>query len=822
MKKLLIGFSTFSLLVSSSSVVSCTITHQFKNNHLDQIKLLLNTSAIAAQSVILSDKNTTNISTDYSLRTFSQTKITDLYKNDAKKLADKYVTDKKASYEYQFKSMFLTLQSSNWTEQLKKVAQLNKDNKTTNLDLAWNDTSTKTTDNNLFKTLSLVSAGFNFLFSGDFTANQQGNLINNFLSNQSGLLETTVFNNNKFSSLLDSLNSIEDNKFFNLANSLFSQPEWVNEIDKDNNLNQKTLKNILDSSSQKLWEQILPKDENQEFKIDWSKIFTPLIDLLKAFSIYQKIIEEKSDKTLNYSTMDPLHLFSKDKTNSEFLYEVLNINLKDIYNNKSNEQIKQEINSINLKELIKFFKNTLVFDKEDKHGYKLQKFVVMLLGSASEKEENNDIKNNFLLKPAYDWYEKNKEKVKKIITRQLEKIESIKAFASTISNFTPTLFKIIKAFHQDLVEQGLNQKLNSELKPLLGLAKGILPSLGLDKKIVEFLDSQALKDFLNNPFLALYKQDFLKEVYILINQLSGKEIINNQIIDNISNIYNFTTLKLDKFANYLLGLVKKPVDGKNSFDEFQFLYSLKDLSISDIINNLESFYNKENSSYIFNLDNFKGLLDSIFNKNITASFKYKEQEQKLETKNNLSTILTLLALNPNNVKDLEVKVNDDKNKLSDQIKKAIEEKQYGLASVLLLGYNNSEKRFYKDSILDNAANLFGHNEKDLNKEASKNAINILIKSYLELINWFQNVSLKKYAQDNFAVYLDQNNWSTELIEQKGTIDNLNEPLIIKYVLKYIDPNDNNKNWKYNVVIKRTSNLEQPWTITEITKLTDNK
>ncbi|WFQ95212.1 MOLPALP family lipoprotein [Mycoplasma feriruminatoris] len=815
MKKLLIGFSTFSLLVSSSSVVSCTITHQFKNNHLDQIKLLLNTSAIAAQSVILSDKNTTNISTDYSLRTFSQTKITDLYKNDAKKLADKYVTDKKASYEYQFKSMFLTLQSSNWTEQLKKVAQLNKDNKTTNLDLAWNDTNTKTTDNNLFKTLSLVSAGFNFLFSGDFTANQQGNLINNFLSNQSGLLETTVFNNNKFSSLLDSLNNIDNNKFFSLANSLFSQPEWVN----DNNLNQKTLKNILESLSQKLWDQILPKDKNQEFKIDWSKIFRPLIDLLKAFSIYQKVIEEKSDKTLNYSTMDPLHLFSKDKTNSEFLYEVLNTNLKDIYNNKNNEQIKQEINSIDLKQLIKFFKNTLVFDKEDKHGYKLQKFVVMLLGSASEQEKDNDIKNNFLLKPAYDWYEKNKEKVKKIITKQLEKIESIKAFASTISNFTPTLFKIIKAFHQDLVEQGLNQKLNSELKPLLGLAKGILPTLGLDKKIVEFLDSKALKDFLNNPFLALYKQDFLKEVYILINQLSGKEIINNQIIDNISNIYNFTTLKLDKFANYLLGLVKKPVDGKNSFDEFQFLYSLKDLSISDIINNLESFYNKENSSYIFNLDNFKGLLDSIFNKNITASFKYKDQE--LKTNNALSTILALLALNPNNVKELKVEAKNV-NKLSDQIKKAIDEKQYGLASVLLLGYNNSEKKFYKDSILDNAANLFGHNDKDLNKEASKNAINILIKSYLELINWFQNVSLKKYAQDNFAVYLDQNNWSTELIEQKGTIDNLNEPLIIKYVLKYIDPNDNNKNWKYNVVIKRTSNLEQPWTITEITKLTDNK
>nr|VZR97865.1 hypothetical protein MF5295_00511 [Mycoplasma feriruminatoris] len=815
MKKLLIGFSTFSLLVSSSSVVSCTITHQFKNNHLDQIKLLLNTSAIAAQSVILSDKNTTNISTDYSLRTFSQTKITDLYKNDAKKLADKYVTDKKTSYEYQFKSMFLTLQSSNWTEQLKKVAQLNKENKTTNLDLAWNDTSTKTTDNNLFKTLSLVSAGFNFLFSGDFTANQQGNLINNFLSNQSGLLETTVFNNNKFSSLLDSLNNIDNNKFFSLANSLFSQPEWVN----DNNLNQKTLKNILESSSQKLWNQILPKDEKKEFKIDWSKIFTPLIDLLKAFSIYQKVIEEKTDKTLNYSTMDPLHLFSKDKTNSEFLYEVLNINLKDIYNNKSNEQIKQEINSIDLKQLIKFFKNTLVFDKEDKHGYKLQKFVVMLLGSASEKEENNDIKNNFLLKPAYDWYEKNQELIKKIVTKQLEKIESIKPFAPTISNYIPTLFEIIKAFHQDLVEQGTNKKLKGELDKYLGLAKLVLPSLGLDKKIVEFLDSQALKNFLNNPFLALYKQDFLKEVYILINQLSGKEIINNQIIDNISNIYNFTTLKLDKFANYLLGLVKKPVDSKNSFDEFQFLYSLKDLSISDIINNLESFYNKENSSYIFNLDNFKGLLDSIFNKNITASFKYKDQE--LKTNNTLSTILALLAFNPNNVKELKVEVKN-KNNFSDQIKKAIDEKQYGLASVLLLGYNNSEKKFYKDSILDNAANLFGHNEKDLNKEASKNAINILIRSYLKLINWFQNVSLKKYAQDNFAVYLDQNNWSTELIEQKGTIDNLNEPLIIKYVLKYINPNDNKQNWKYNVVIKRTSNLEQPWTITELTKLTDNK
>ncbi|AJK51550.1 MOLPALP family lipoprotein [Mycoplasma capricolum] len=821
MKKILIGLSTFSLLVSSSSIVSCTITYQFKNNYLDQIKLLLNTSAIASQSIILSDKNTTNISTDYSLKTFSQTKISDLYKNQEKELVDKYIIDKKLTYEYQFKSMFLTLEKQDWTNKLKQVALLEKD-KNTNLDLNWNDQTTRTTENNTFKTLSLISAGINFLFSGDFTANQQGNLINNFLSNQSALLESTVFNNNKFTNFTEQLNKIEDNKFYNIANSLFSQPDWFTNSNNNNNLAQKTLKEILEFSSQKLWDQILPKDNKQDLKIDWSKLIKPLIDLLKAFSIYQNLIEQKSDKTLNYSTMQPLYLFSKEKTNSEFLYEILQTDLQTIYKDKTEEQIKQEINSIDLKKIITSLKNSLVFEKEDKYGYKFQKFIVMLLGSSSEVEQKNNITNNFLISPFYKWYEQknNKELLKKIIIEKLNKIEKIKPFASIISNYVPILFEIIKAFHQDLVEQGVNNKLKTELNKYLSLAKVILPSLGVDKKVIEFLDSKALKDFLNNCFLALYNQDFLKEVFILINQLSDKQVFNNQIIDNISTFYNLTSLKLDKFLDYLLSLIKKPINGKNSFDEFQFLYGLKDLSISQIIKNLENFYNKDDLSYIFNLDNFKNLLDVIFNKNITSSFKYNKEQ--LETKNALSTILTLLALNPNKVENLKINITSDNNKISDSVNKQIQEKQYGLASVILLGYNNDKKAFYENSILDNVSNLFGHSQKDLNKEASKNAINVLIKSYLELINWFQNTSIKKYAKDNFDVYLDQNNWTIELIDQKGNIDNLNETLTINYMLKFKNLNNNKQNWTYKVSLIRTSNSNQPWKIAQITKLNNNK
>ncbi|AOQ22209.1 MOLPALP family lipoprotein [Mycoplasma capricolum] len=823
MKKILIGLSTFSLLVSSSSIVSCTITYQFKNNYLDQIKLLLNTSAIASQSIILSDKNTTNISTDYSLKTFSQTKISDLYKNQEKELVDKYIIDKKLTYEYQFKSMFLTLEKQDWTNKLKQVALLEKD-KNTNLDLNWNDQTARTTENNTFKTLSLISAGINFLFSGDFTANQQGNLINNFLSNQSALLESTVFNNNKFTNFTEQLNKIEDNKFYNIANSLFSQPDWFTNSNNNNNNNlaQKTLKEILEFSSQKLWDQILPKDNKQDLKIDWSKLIKPLIDLLKAFSIYQNLIEQKSDKTLNYSTMQPLYLFSKEKTNSEFLYEILQTDLQTIYKDKTEEQIKQEINSIDLKKIITSLKNSLVFEKEDKYGYKFQKFIVMLLGSSSEVEQKNNITNNFLISPFYKWYEQknNKELLKKIIIEKLNKIEKIKPFASIISNYVPILFEIIKAFHQDLVEQGVNNKLKTELNKYLSLAKVILPSLGVDKKVIEFLDSKALKDFLNNCFLALYNQDFLKEVFILINQLSDKQVFNNQIIDNILTFYNLTSLKLDKFLDYLLSLIKKPINGKNSFDEFQFLYGLKDLSISQIIKNLENFYNKDDLSYIFNLDNFKNLLDVIFNKNITSSFKYNKEQ--LETKNALSTILTLLALNPNKVENLKINITSDNNKISDSVNKQIQEKQYGLASVILLGYNNDKKAFYENSILDNVSNLFGHSQKDLNKEASKNAINVLIKSYLELINWFQNTSIKKYAKDNFDVYLDQNNWTIELIDQKGNIDNLNETLTINYMLKFKNLNNNKQNWTYKVSLIRTSNSNQPWKIAQITKLNNNK
>nr|WP_257720606.1 MOLPALP family lipoprotein [Mycoplasma mycoides] len=256
-------------------------------------------------------------------------------------------------------------------------------------------------------------------------------------------------------------------------------------------------------------------------------------------------------------------------------------------------------------------------------------------------------------------------------------------------------------------------------------------------------------------------------------------------------------------------------------DEFQFLYGLKDLSISQIINNLSTFYNKENLDYIFNLNSFKNLLETIFNKNITMSFKYNNQEKELKTQNNLSTILAILGLNSNYTKNLKIEIKDDTNKISEKIKQLIEQKQYGLISVILLGYNTDTKQFYKDSILDNVANLFGHNDKDTNKDASKNAINVLIRSYLELVNWFQNVSLKKYAKDNFSTYLDQNNWTTEFIDKKGNIENLNEPFIINYVLKYKNPKNNNQNWKFKVSLTRTSDFEQPWKISEITKLTNN-
>ncbi|MBY7704930.1 MOLPALP family lipoprotein [Vibrio harveyi] len=117
MKKLISVLTTTSLLISSISTISCTYTRNFTYDVTNQMKMYMDISSIAAQSAILSssdsdDKSFGNISTDYSLQTFAQTEIKNLFKGQSLNLMNKFVLDKnkrkddKLTYENQFKSMF--------------------------------------------------------------------------------------------------------------------------------------------------------------------------------------------------------------------------------------------------------------------------------------------------------------------------------------------------------------------------------------------------------------------------------------------------------------------------------------------------------------------------------------------------------------------------------------------------------------------------------------------------------------------------------------------------------------------------------------------
>ncbi|SYV95867.1 Uncharacterised protein, partial [Mycoplasma putrefaciens] len=122
MKKMLSVLAAASLVSSSLGTISCTYTKKITHDVLDQIKIYMNVSSIAAQSILLSDQENGSISTDYSLQTFAQTKLKDLYQKDALQLMKKYVKSKDEqekdpldlTYELQFKSMFGDLSFKNW------------------------------------------------------------------------------------------------------------------------------------------------------------------------------------------------------------------------------------------------------------------------------------------------------------------------------------------------------------------------------------------------------------------------------------------------------------------------------------------------------------------------------------------------------------------------------------------------------------------------------------------------------------------------------------------------------------------------------------
>ncbi|EOA07480.1 Hypothetical protein, predicted lipoprotein [Mycoplasma yeatsii 13926] len=828
MKKLISVLTTTSLLISSISTISCTYTRNFAYNVTNQMKMYMDISSIAAQSAILSssddkDQSFGNISTDYSLQTFAQTEIKNLFKGQSLNLMNKFVLDKnkrkddKLTYENQFKSMFGDLSNKKWTETLQNVMPKINTPKTPKFN--WNENKTKTTANSLVSTLTLISGGL-AIASDDMTAQQQGSLIGNVLADKNGLLESTTFTKKDgktvFSDLINTLNKFTDTtKENNKSNTLYivydllkhatDKPAWL-----DNVKNDTKIADILSNASKVFWDSIIIKhEEGKEQSIDWMTVAKKGIDLLKAVAVYQKAIESKEEqiKPENYEKFSKTNIFSTTKSNWDFLKEVLDLKIEDVYKefNKGINKIKQNINSINIKSILNFIRSRLTTDE---NGFNLQKILVLLFGSPDEK----DIKQAPIFSNFY-------QRVSEIDI--LSKIELPKALKPIVQFLIQKeVFEgFIPAFQKDLVDQAETQEFKKSYAKINELVKlgiffaGISGKLQNADKINAFLLGQGWEEFVKNPYLALYKgEHFFNDVFSLINEMKGADFIPDEIAKDLSNIKKALNVKLDKIIDFL----SKKINKDKGIDGLQFLYGLRDKTIREIIDDICNYFKVDDKEikYILNLLNINALVDRIFNSNITLSFKTKEQNgQSFKTNNSISTIVTLLGLTENNFDDVELKI--DNNVLADQdvkqIQEAIDNKKYALAGTIILGFNpNNKDKFVEKSILEALSWLFGHRDpkQDLDTNTTKKTTKALIQSYQDLVNWFTNESIAKYEKDNLSGSLDQNKWKTKFLNVEGDINNPSEIVTIKYEMSYGDK-------KYNIEVSNSTDINESWKFKKI-------
>ncbi|UWD35343.1 MOLPALP family lipoprotein [Mycoplasma cottewii] len=823
MKKLISVLTTTSLLISSISTISCTYTKNFAYNVTNQMKMYMNISSIAAQSAILSssddqDQSFGNISTDYSLQTFAQTQIKDLFKGESLNLMNKFVIDKnqrkddKLTYENQFKSMFGDLSNKKWTETLQNVMPQRSTPKTPKFN--WNNNKTKTTSNSLISTLTLISGGL-AIASDDILPNQQGVIIGNILADKNGLLESTAFTKKDgktvFSDLINTLNkftdeSKENNKFntlyivYELLKHATDNPSWL-----DNIKNETKISDILKISSEAFWSSIfIKKEEGKDQSVDWINVAKKGIDLLKAVGVYQRAIELKEEKITdkNYDKFSKTQIFSTTKNNIEFLNEILSLKIEDVYSefNKDITKIKQNINSINIKSILNFIRSRLTTDE---NGYNLQRIIVMLFGSP-----NDDIKQAPILSEFY----KKIEDIKLFGKSKLPEI--LKPFVDFV--LQQEIEGIIPAIQKDLVEQGENKEFKKEYNRINDFVRLILIFLGISntipntEKILAFLSSEGWSEFLENPYIALYKgKYFFRDVFFLINEIKGADFIPDDISENLLNIKAALNLKLDKIIDF----VSKKINKDKGIDGLQYLYGLKDKTIREIIDDIcKQFKVDDNDTkYILNLLNINALVDRIFNSNITLTFKNKEQNgQSFKTNNSVSTIVALLGLTENNFDEVELKI--DNNALANQdvkqIQEAMKNKKYALAGTIILGFNpNQPNKFVEKTVLEALSWLFGHRDQKQDL-VTINTTRALIKAYLDLVNWFTNKSIADYEKDNLSGWLDQNKWKTKFLDVEGDINNSSEIVKIKYELSYGDKT-------YNIEVSNSTNINESWKFNKI-------
>ncbi|PPE06415.1 hypothetical protein [Mesoplasma corruscae] len=810
MKKLLISLSIFGLSSASVSITAFTFTSKYRSEFQASIQKLITTTNISAEAQILSNPTTIENNTIKSVEV---------------KGIEKSSTNANINYEYTINKMSSQkmvdfLPSSDWVKKLNSdkswdqtitmEQQLNK-----NYNVAWkkeakvlNLTGIKLTDgekkgnSSTASTLSLISSLLGILFGSDFNVGQaqllyqNSNLIFDLLGNYSLTPDVlTVI----WSLFKDQLPTIETLKKY--LNNPFESEEWNSET---------TVNDVMMHVGQNFWSTLIPKKASSDDKSSENKSPGKIIEIIEKFG-----------PLLNYflSIVWYLQQFDTDNVTSDDLAKVLN--------KKIDQDVIKSFDEINISKILTLVRKFL----KPSYGFKGARGLVNILFGIPKSAETNNLGSNIIMSPlfkmlkerntksedtkddlnentqaienentdstkeSFDWTKLIQDVLKtvktaigslpknvdwaKLIQDVLEWVKTPNSLPSNIFNSLKDSITMImqlvkeKKYNNiyDLIEFILNETLFKSLteegkKPiiigdilyLLAMFKN--SKLPNDNKInLDGLSSiSSISGVPNDLFVAIYNGGLFKSLFQLINVFKPNTI-SNLIIEIVPDLKTLLSLKMNEVFE-LLGL---------DFNKnFQFLYGLRNMSLLNIVEQLDKYFKPNDGSslesYYFDYGSFRRILLSLFE---NQEVQYKGTK---ETVSNIEVMIkSLIAALENN----EITIG---NIVVKEPKKAL---------LVALGLTLDGNQFIKNSIFETISKAYGHNLEGNQLEDPSKAENTvkLITGLVDLSSWFINVSEAEYTNDNFGDFFDQKNWYTKFISQTN-YENIYSDSYINYQLDY--------------------------------------
>ncbi|AVP49174.1 MOLPALP family lipoprotein [Williamsoniiplasma luminosum] len=581
-----------------------------------------------------------------------------------------------------------------------------------------------------------------------------------------------------------------------------------------------------------------------------------IIRYLRTLLVYVQEFQKLADKLPIDKIIDHNHLFSIDidqtngKVAADIWKEGLYINPSDVINNGSNQ-----INAssgyvrwtnkngtyaqvINLQQVIGLLQNLLSYDEKDSKGYAMERVLFStLFGNTLDKNKNKiqDAKTPF-------WDLIANPLLTELVKSLLGDLSWAWPILEGVLDWNNTLYSIPMMI-------GSNFGFHDKVNPSTGSIKELLDKLFIDipfvgkpiKKILSLVfkdpDKQAKAETLIENFKNEVDEDSKPEI---TNKKFGnifKQLFDGNLIDQITPIIEgIAGITMPKGLN-IKKILSTPIDvilkklGLNIFDDANFLYGLKEKTLTDLIDAVASEFEVvrnrrmlESQTYLLSLGTVNTLLDSLttkvkfsgFNTEAIKNTWIKSKLDKHEDWDIISGAMIGLAYGiGEEAKDYKVTLN-----LKGE---SIEYKGKSIdgASIptWILGVQKNKENmlnFREGSILDGLQKFYGHNSKEnpIIKNGNKKSITKTVSAITYLSGWIANTSLVQYVEKNIAPYFKKELWTTQLIDYEG-MDSPTLKGLIEYYLKYKNP-DNGKITKYKVTLikdawESQTSIQHNWT-----------